>query len=53
MVKHEVLITTQTLVVLIAYIRAQVHRPHIIQQVAQDLGRLLTTYVTPFYTNYN
>jgi hypothetical protein len=26
--------------------------PHILQQVALGLGRLLTIYVTIFYTNY-
>jgi hypothetical protein len=26
--------------------------PHILQQVALDLGRLLTTYVTTSYTSY-
>jgi hypothetical protein len=26
--------------------------PHIAQQMALDLGRLRTTYVTFFYTNY-
>jgi hypothetical protein len=29
-----------------------IHMPHILQQVALDLGRLLTTYVTTSYTSY-
>jgi hypothetical protein len=29
-----------------------IHRPSMLQQMALGLGRLLTTYVTTFYTNY-
>jgi hypothetical protein len=32
--------------------QAYVHMPHILQQVALGLGRLLTTYVTTLYTRY-
>jgi hypothetical protein len=61
MVEHGVWITIYTLVVLTSYIRAlellpvisYTHMPHLKQQVALDLGRLHTTYVTFFYTHYN
>jgi hypothetical protein len=61
MAEHETRIITQILGVLnilhqgvaTATIKLYVHSPHILQQVAPDLGRLLTTYVTPFYINYN
>jgi hypothetical protein len=33
-------------------VKLYVHLPHILQQVALDPGRLLTTYVTTSHTSY-
>jgi hypothetical protein len=37
---------------LFAKIKLHVHTPHMTQQVALVLGRLLTSYTTLYYTNY-
>jgi hypothetical protein len=37
---------------LITMVKSYVHMPHILQKVALGPGRLLTTYVTTFYSSY-
>jgi hypothetical protein len=39
-------------VVRLPRVKLYVHMPHILQQVALNLSKLLTTYITVFYTKY-